>query len=289
MSLTITLSNFVKDLKSKNRSKFTITAYYKDLEQLTSYLGKLGINTWEKANTQILEKYIYGLKTEKDLSLKSISRKINSMRTFYKYLIANKLIKENYALQVKHPKVQRQIPRVLSPLEYKALRDTAKGNIRLYTMIETLLQSGIRIGELSRLKRNDIDSELTRINIEAYSSYPQRFVEINPALKLALSNYFSHRSIKSSDSKYVFFTRTGGKVLIRNIRSSIDAAFKATGIKDAKVNDLRNTFIIHQLESGMRLDKLAQAVGHKRQSTTEYYLEFIESRPQKTHNSIKAL
>lgn len=289
MSLTITLSNFVKDLKSKNRSKFTVTAYYKDLEQLASYLSKLGINTWEKANTQILEKYIFGLKNEKDLSLKSISRKINSMRTFYKYLIAHKLIKENYALQIKHPKVQRQIPRVLSPLEYKALRDTARSNIRLYTMIEMLLQSGMRIGELSRLKKTDLNKDLTRINIESYSSYPQRSVEINSALKSALTNYFIHKSVKTSDSKYVFFTRSGGKVLIRNIRSSIDGAFKATGIKDAKVNDLRNTFIIHQLESGMRVDKLAQTVGHKRQSTTEYYLEFIESRPQKTTSTIKSL
>lgn len=289
MSLTITLSSFIKDLQSKDRSRFTITAYHKDLEQLVSYLNKLGINTWEKANTQILEKYITRLKNEKDLSLKSISRKINSMRTFYKYLIAHKLIKENYALQVKHPRIPQHIPRVLSPLEYKALRDTARSNIRLYTMIEMLLQSGIRIGELSRLKRTDIDKDLTRINIEAYSSYPERSVEINPVLKSALTNYFNHESIKPSDSKYVFFTRSGGKVLIRNIRSSIDAAFKTTGIKDVKVNDLRNTFIIHQLESGMRVDKLAQTVGHKRQSTTEHYLEFIESRPQKTTKTIKPL
>lgn len=289
MSLAITLSDFTKDLRSKKRSDFTITAYHKDLEQFILYLEKLGINTWEKTNTKILEKYILELKNKKELSLKSISRKINSMRTFYKYLISHKLVKENYALQIKHPKVQRQVPRVLSPLEYKALRDTAKGNLRLYTMIEMLLQSGMRIGELSRLKRSNINDKLTHINIEAYSSYPQRTIEISPALKVALSSYLHHKLVISSESKYVFFTRNGDKVLIRNIRSSIDSAFKATGIKDTKVNDLRNTFIVHQLESGMRLDKLAQTLGHKRQSTTEYYLEFIETRPQKTNTSITSL
>lgn len=289
MDLTITLSNFVKELKSKNRSQFTITAYQKDLEQLIHFIQKQGIKSWDQTNTPVLEKYLLFLKNDSVLSLKSISRKINSMRTFYKYLISQKLVNENYALQIKHPKIQRQIPRVLNTLEYKALRDTAKKNIRLYTMIELLLQTGMRIGELSRLKRSDIDNKFTKINIEEYSSYPQRYVEINSSLKEALKNYFSHPTIKSFESEYVFFTRSGGKILIRNIRSSIDSAFKATGIKDAKVNDLRNTFIIYQLEAGMRIDKLAQTVGHKRQSTTEYYLEFIESRPKKTHNSIKSL
>ncbi len=289
MDLTITLSNFVRELKAKNRSQFTITAYHKDLEQLLHFLEKKGIKTWENANSQILEKYILSLKNNSELSLKSISRKINSMRTFYKYLISKKLVTENYSLQIQHPKIHRQVPRVLSTLEYKALRDTAKKNIRLYTMIELLLQTGMRIGELSRLKKSDIDDNFTKIHIEEYSSYPERYVEINSSLKQALSDYFNHPDIKNSDSKYVFFTRSGGKILIRNIRSSIDGAFKATGIKNAKVNDLRNTFIIYQLEAGMRIDRLAQTVGHKRQSTTEYYLEFIESRPKRTTTSIKPL
>jgi site-specific recombinase XerD len=90
-------------------------------------------------------------------------------------------------------------------------------------------------------------------------------------------------------SKFVFFTRTGNKILIRNIRSTINNAFKSTGIKDATVNDLRNTFIIFQLENGLKIDLLAEIVGHKRQTTTEYYLEFIQTRTQKTTSRISPL
>ena len=156
-------------------------------------------------------------------------------------------------------------------------------------MIEMLLQTGMRIGELSRLRKEDLGKELTSIYIQAYSSYPDREVEVNPVLQIALKNYLNNKLIKSGKSKYVFFTRTGNQILIRNIRSAIQTAFKRTGIKDASVNDLRNTFIIHQLEHGLKIEKLARIVGHKKQSTTEHYLDFIESRPQKTHNIIKAL
>lgn len=289
MDLTLTLSRFVKDLETKKRSRFTITAYHKDLEQLATFLEKAGVREWNDARPEILEKFFKTLEQEHDLTLKTISRKINSTKTFFKFLVATKLIEENYALSIKHPKIQLPIPRVLSPLEYKALRDTARSNVRLYTMIEMLLQTGMRIGELSRLRKEDLGKELASIYIQAYSSYPDREVEVNPVLQIALKNYLNNKLIKSGKSKFVFFTRTGNQILIRNIRSAIQTAFKTTGIKDASVNDLRNTFIIHQLEHGLKIEKLARIVGHKKQSTTEHYLDFIESRPQKTHNTIKAL
>ena len=286
MDFTRTLSQFEKNLEQKGRSRFTITAYIKDLEQLISFLRKNKINEWSEANSKILEKYFLQLRQETELTPKSISRKINSTKTLYKFLISVKEIDEDYSKDIKHPVIQRQVPRVLSPLEYKALRDTAKSNVRLYTMIEMLLQTGMRIGELSRLERKDINEKVTQMKIEAYSSYPERTMSINSSLKNALEKYMKSEPYRSKKSKYVFFTRSGNKILIRNIRSTINAAFKSTGIKDATVNDLRNTFIIFQLENGLKIDILAEIVGHKRQTTTEHYLEFIQTRTHKTTSRI---
>lgn len=286
--LSSPLSGFLNELESKDRSKFTITAYKKDLEQLINYLKEKGIKTWNQATTEVLDKYVNFLKQEKDYTLKTISRKINSMKTFYRFLISRKFIDQNYANHVRHPKIDKQIPRILSPLEYKALRDTARENLRLYTIIELLLQTGMRIGELSRLKLEDIDLEKKNIVVQAFSSYPKRNFEINPVLEEALRNYL--RKISSSrNSRYFFFAKSGNNLLIRNIRSSVDKAFKKTGIRDVKVNDLRNTFIIYQLEHGMELETLAKIVGHKKVTTTENYLEYIESRPRKTTKRITPL
>ncbi len=281
MDLTINLSRFVKELETKNRSKFTITAYKKDIEQLSAYLSKIGVKTWEQANTKSLEKYINKLKSDNKLTLKSISRKINSIKTFYKFLIASKVINQNYSNVLKHPKIQRQIPRTLNSFEYKALRDTAKDNLRTYTIIELLLQTGMRIGELSRLQFEDVDLDGDKIIIKEFSSYPSRTIEINPVLRKALMLYVDNPDTKKSKSGFFFSTRTGNQLLIRNIRSAINSTYKKTGIKDASINDLRNTFILYQLENGLKLERLAYTVGHKKISTTENYLDFIESRPNK--------
>lgn len=289
MDFTSTLSLFEKHLIQKGRSHFTITAYRKDLEQLIDFLVKNKITKWNQTNERILEKYFQQLTLDAELSPKSISRKINSTKTLYKFLISEKEIDQNHSTGIKHPRIQKQVPRVLSTLEYKALRDTVKSNVRLYTMIETLLQSGMRIGELSRLQKADINDKLTQIFISAYSSFPERTIPINSVLGEALKKYMESRHYNIIKSKFFFFTRTGNQVLIRNIRSTINNAFKTTGIKDATVNDLRNTFIIFQLENGIKLDELARIVGHKRQTTTEHYLEFIQTRPQKSTNRIVPL
>lgn len=289
MSLSLTIDKFTKDLEHKDRSAFTIAAYRKDLEQLVDFLENNKINLWEEVDLKVLNRFINKLINGNELSLKTISRKINSIRTFFKYLISQKIINENYALKLKHPKVSRHIPRVLTPFEYKALRDTARTNIRLYTIIETLLQTGIRIGELSRLTKDDITPDITEMRIKAFSSNPERTIKINPQLQKTLEAYYKSDLCMKAQSKFVFFTRSGGSIFIRNIRHAIMRAFKSTGIKDAKVNDLRNTFIVYQLEHGMRIDSLARIIGHKQQSTTEYYLELIQTRSAKSTNSITPL
>lgn len=289
MDFTSTLSLFEKNLEQKGRSKSTITAYRKDLDQLVNYFKKNKISQWSEINNKILEKYFQLLQQETELTPKTISRKINSTKTLFKFLISIKQVDSDYSINIKHPKIQRQVPRVLSPLEYKALRDTARSNIRLFTMIEMLLQTGMRIGELSRLEKKDINDKVSQIKIRAYSSYPERSIPVNPSLNEALTSYMKSKQYLSMKSKFVFFTRTGNKILIRNIRSTINNAFKSTGIKDATVNDLRNTFIIFQLENGLKLDLLAEIVGHKRQTTTEHYLEYIQTRTQKTTSRITPL
>jgi len=289
MDFTSTLSLFEKNLEQKGRSKSTITAYRKDLDQLVNYLKKNKISQWSEINNKILEKYFQLLQQETELTPKTISRKINSTKTLFKFLISIKQVDSDYSINIKHPKIQRQVPRVLSPLEYKALRDTARSNIGLFTMIEMLLQTGMRIGELSRLEKQDINDKVSQIKIRAYSSYPERSIPVNPSLNEALTSYMKSKQYLSMKSKFVFFTRTGNKILIRNIRSTINNAFKSTGIKDATVNDLRNTFIIFQLENGLKLDLLAEIVGHKRQTTTEHYLEYIQTRTQKTTSRITPL
>jgi site-specific recombinase XerD len=294
MDLNSLLAQFINYLESKGRSKSTVIAYKKDIEQLIIYLKSIpNISKLEDINSDILLTYIDNLKDKPEFTLKTVSRKINSLRTFFKFLVCEDKIGINPASAVKHPKSAPVLPRVLSSLEYRAIRDVARTNTKLYTMVELLLQTGIRIGELSRLYRKDVifnNDGKDYLYISEYSTIPARKIELNQLISRALRDYLDKTANPSATvPNYLFYTKSGKPVLIRNIRTALDRVFTKAGIKNATVNDLRNTFIVYQLQNGLRIERLAQLVGHKKVSTTERYLPFLETKPEKTHNKITPL
>lgn len=276
MNLEQELSNFITSLQKKGRSNSTIIAYKKDIEQLIAYVQSNELSDYSQITSVFLASYIEHLKNSGEYTLKTISRKINSLKTFCKFLVAQKKLTKDPSTTVQHPKLKKQQPRILSGMEYRALRDTVRKNPRLSTMIEVLLQTGIRIGELSRMRIEDIHltANPKYLSIREYSSNPERTIELNDTVIESLTKYIS-------DTKgFLFTTKSGKAVLIRNIRTAINRAFTKTGIKNVTVNDIRNTFIVHQLNNGMDVEVLAKIVGHKKPTTTERYLELASERNQ---------
>ncbi len=281
---------FIKTLENKGRANSTVIAYGKDIEQLADSLKNKGITDPRDIKLENLKAFTDGL--EKDnYTPKSVSRKINSIRTFFKDMLARKVISENIAEKLSHPKFETKPPRVLSEMEYRALRDVARVDIRLYSIVEILLQTGIRIGELTRLHTDDIkttsDGKVKYIDVEAFGSHPSRKVPLNASALSAINEYLKIRP--KSVTKNIFVTKTGNPLLVRNIRTSIQRAFEKAGIKNAKVNDLRNTFIAHHLANGVSLVTVSKLVGHKRLSTTEKYLNLVDKEENGTQQKLSAL
>lgn len=290
MEHKIALENFLKHLDEKGRSKSTMIAYKKDIEQLLEHYSK-EVLTVKDFQTNHIQIYIERLVEEKKFTLKTISRKINSYKTFFKFLNREKILDTDIAHPISHPSFKPKDPRILSSFEYKALRDTARNNPRLYAMIELLLQTGIRIGELSRLKLNDInlESDPPVISIAEFSSNPARSIVLNKQAKDAIEVYLKDRPTPKNDNGFVFITKNGNQVLVRNMRTMINSAFKKSGIEDATVNDIRNTFIVFQLENGMPLERVADVVGHKRITSTEKYLNLLKNKQSPITKKIVAL
>lgn len=264
---------FVDYLTSRRRAHATIVAYSKDIEQLTTFLTNAGKKDIISVTRDELEAFLKKLAAD-SYTPKSVSRKINSMKTFYRFLKTTGTVVIDPAVDIEHPKYEVKPPRILSKLEYRALRDACRGDVRTYAIVELFLQTGIRIGELANLLTSDVrDSEL---HISAQEGHDERAVPLNRAAKEAIDAYGKTRSVDAK-SKALFITKTGRALLIRNIRTAIDRYFKVAGIEDAKVNDLRHTFIAHHLMSGTPLTTISKLVGHKRLSTTEKYLEFIQN------------
>ncbi len=274
MELDKRLNEFVTFLKNAKKASATVIAYKKDIAQLLDYLKSKGIANLKNVTTEDLNAYLAKLGTE-NYTPKSVSRKINSIKTFYRFLIQNKAIDNNVSASIAHPKFDSKAPRILTRMEYRALRDACRDDIRIAAVVELLLQTGMRIGELSALTLDCISDNFIKIpSIEAHVS---REVPMNKAAKEALTKYLAIRPKVQTTA--LFVTKTGHPLLIRNIRTAIDRYFKIAGIAGAKVNDLRHTFIAHHLAAGASPVLISKLAGHKRIATTEKYLEFIKDLP----------
>ena len=188
-----------------------------------------------------------------------------------------------FSSQLKHPKFETSAPRILSKMEYRALRDAARDDLRSYAMIELLLQTGVTISELAgiRLQNINIKGETGTLFIPKKNNKDARTIPLNKAAVEAIQKYIEKgRPEVEGSSSDLFITKTGRSLLIRNIRSTIDRFFRLAGVENAKVNDLRHTFVANHLENGVNISYLAKVCGHKRESTTEKYLEYIE-KPEK--------
>ncbi len=264
-------------LKEKKHSTSTIVAYGKDIEQLVSFLGELEKHQVHEVSREDLEAFLGKLSGE-GYTPKSLSRKINSTRTFYRFLKVNEYLTDDPSLLIEHPKYELTPPRILTPTEYRALRDAARNDPRMFAIIELLLQTGIRIGELANLRMSDIQKDMLRIR--PYEKHEERTVPLNRSAKEALTRYLSIRPEVKEER--IFVTKSGKPFLVRNIRTAVERYFRLAEIKTAKVNDLRHTFVAHHLKHGVSLILLSKILGHKRLSTTERYLEYVKDRAKET-------
>jgi site-specific recombinase XerD len=273
-------------LRQAGKAHATIIAYTKDIEQLIDFVGKKGKTQVDEVNQTDIEEFKEQLKKNRYTG-KSVSRKINSIKSFFRFLIAEGYIEDNPADDIAHPRYDQTPPRVLSKIEYRALRDAARGDARMAAIVELLLQTGMRISELASLQMEDLDFERDVIFIRAQNSREARKVPLNDAGKKALMDYLEVRP--RTREKTVFLTKTCRPFLVRNIRTAIDRYFRLAGIRDAKVNDLRHTFIVEQLKAGTPLVYVSQLVGHKRITTTEKYLKLIEQPEMEPNIQIEEL
>lgn len=273
------LPKFVQNLQDNKRSPSTILAYRADLEQLIASLQSKSKVLPNQIEAGDIEYFRDSLLSQK-YTPKSVSRKLNAVKTFCRWLVAEKQITSDPSKNVAHPKIEVSVPKFLSPLEYRALRDVVRDDIRIAAIVELILQAGLRISEVANLKKEYVTDN--KIKIEAYATQPTRSIPLNSPAKEALDEYLKIRP--ETDSPHIFVSKNGRPLAVRNIRAAIDRYFTKAQIPDYSVNDLRTTFVVENLKAGVDLILMSQIVGHKRLSTTERYLELAEVKePGKKH------
>ena len=272
ISFEAALEKFTTHLKSQKRSSATVVAYSSDLIQLKNHFIGRRITQITTLTPQHLTDYLISL-AGNGYTAKSVSRKVNSLKTLFKFLSQSGLVPANPALDLTHPKYETSAPRILTLTEYKSLRDAVRLDIRMSAIVELLLQTGLRISELANLHLEDIKKN--ELYIRPLENNSARTIPLVKSAATAAQNYISIRP--QVTDPHLFVTKTGHPLLIRNIRTAVDRYFRHAGVKSVKVNDLRHTFIAHQLSSGLDPLYLSQIVGHKRLTSTTKYLDYVKT------------
>ena len=278
------LPMFIKHLEEKGRSPSTILAYRADLEQLIAFMEGKQKPFPEDITQEYIEAFRDTLLADK-YTPKTVSRKLNAVKTFFRYLMAENHISKDPSASVAHPKIEISMPKYLSQMEYRALRDVVRDDIRIAAIIELILQTGMRISEVANLKIENIKPD--KVKIEAYATQVARDSSSNASPKEAIEAYKKVRP--STDSPYLFVSKNGKPLAVRNIRAAIDRYMQKADIPGYSVNDLRTTFIVENLKAGVDLVLLSQVVGHKRLSTTERYLELADIKESGKRQALEEL
>src|SRR3989344_3570848 len=165
------LPKFITNLEKLGRSPATILAYKSDLEQLVEFLLKTNMATSDKIKTENLDSFRDTLLSQK-YTPKSVSRKLNAVKSFFRWMVDENYLTTDLSKSVSHPKVETSNPKFLTPLEYRALRDATRSDPRISAIVELILQTGLRISEVANIKANDVTD--STLKVEGYATQPER-------------------------------------------------------------------------------------------------------------------
>ena len=265
----------------KGRSQKTLSAYESDLMAAQEQIGNL-----LQATEQDIQKYLSNL----DEKPSSIARKASTFRSFYKFLMLEKIINKNPTSNLELPKRERTLPKYLSADEIELLISSSgeiKTSIRLRCMIELLYASGLRVSELCELPMSANLGDRLLIHGKGAK---ERLVPMHEGAQYALKKWLEYRG--DIDSKYVFPTNSKSGHITR------DAFFKIlkkcavlAGIEPERISPhvLRHSFASHLLAGGANLRAIQTMLGHEDISTTQIYTHVMPDKLRDTVESAHPL
>jgi tyrosine recombinase XerC len=273
------IEKFIRYLEiEKNYSSHTVLNYKLDLEDFRKFIGEMDIARIEYLT---LRKYLAVLK-EKNLGNRSVGRHLSSLRSFFKFLTREGLIKANPILILSSPKLDKHLPQFMTEDETAKLIESAfpKDNKdergrRDRAILETFYSCGIRISELVGLNQQDIDFIGGIIKVFGKGK-KERIVPIGEA---ALSSIRKYLDLRSRQSEAVFLNKNGRRITTRGVRDIVDKYIRLAGIRQGvSPHTLRHSFATHLLNRGADLRTVQELLGHANLSTTQIYTHLTTER-----------
>ncbi|AVV80427.1 tyrosine recombinase XerC [Leptospira santarosai] len=275
---------FINYLKiEKNYSQNTINAYSIDLKFFFEFCEKEQLDILQIEPVDIRSYFAY-LAKEQELDRRSQSRKLSSLRTFYKVLLRDDQVRSNPATQISFPKVRKDVPKNFrineteEILEFEAERTSDVLEVRDKAMIEVLYSSGLRVFELVNAKLGSLSKDLTILKILG-KGQKERFVYFGKEAVDSLRKYLEYRNVSFPDAKEIFLNQKGKKLTTRGVRYILNERRKKMGWeKKITPHKFRHTFATDLLDAGADIRAVQELLGHSSLSTTQIYLSVSKEK-----------
>lgn len=271
------IDKFIEYLKyQRNYSDFTCNNYNKDLNEYNSFILSNKIN-YKNMDYNEAKEYVIYLNKKNDAK-STISRKLSSLRTFYKYLVLNNKVESNPFLLVSSPKKEKRIPKFINYNNMEEILNVpnikTKEGQRERVILEVLYASGVRVSELVNIKLKDIDFSNKNILILGKGS-KERLVSFGDYALEYINLYLKEGRkllLDGVKSDYLIVGKKSEKLTTRRVEQIIDDIIKKTSIKlNITPHMFRHTFATHLLDNGCDLLVVQELLGHASLSSTEIY------------------
>lgn len=286
------IARFVRHMEiERDYSSHTRRSYQTDLRQFQQFMVDHHIDVpCERAGgviriePAVIRAYLADL-YQKRVKKISISRKIATLRSFFKYLLREGSVRFNPAEMVQAPRAEHYLPAFLPVDEMFSLlssgfKDDLLGR-RDRAIVELLYSSGIRVGELTGLNRGDVDLKESLIKVRGKGK-KERIVPVGKPALDALKGYLDMREGKGEQVEpgtALLINRSGSRLTSRSIGRLVDKYVALSGIhKKIGPHALRHTFATHLMDAGADLRVIQELLGHESLSTTQKYTSISAGR-----------
>lgn len=270
---------------TKRLSEKTIIAYQNDLQQFFNFLIKEDFDCKNESeiSSSAIRAWIVSLMQD-DYENKSVNRKISSLKSYFKFLLQQKIVGKNPMVKISSPKNKKQLPQFVEEPNMKFLFEelpfgTGYKSLLDRTILETLYCTGMRLSEIINLKIENVDFSLNSLKITGKGN-KTRIVPMTDKLRKSLAFYFEERKIFEQEKQHFFVNEKQKKLYPKYIyRLCTHYISLVSTIQKRSPHVVRHTFATHLLNNGADLNAIKELLGHASLAATQVY----------AHNSIEKL
>jgi len=273
----------------KNYSVHTVQEYEKDIKQFLSFLNNEGVTDLNEVEYIHARLYVTKLYDEK-LARTSISRKISSIRSYYKFLHKEYNVRDDAFQSLFHPKREKKLPHFFYEEEMVQLFEGNKGtdslSVRNIAILELLYATGIRVSELTSIELRHIDSSYGVVRVMG-KGRKERYVPVGDFALAAIDDYLQNsrpKLMKKTSHTFLFVNSRGEHLTTDGVRYILNQMLKKASMNSTIYpHMLRHTFATHLLNNGADLRSVQELLGHSSLSSTQIYTHVTKEHLRKTY------